>query len=108
MILEWQRSRHHPETGFLTASERQQLLLEAATAVTRYDEEIRKADEERKRAEATAKRAVPAPGPAAAPTPPPAPRVESTGGGVVCQDSSGRRMSFATATSCPYGLTRAQ
>ncbi len=60
MILGRQRSRHHPETGFLTAEQRQQLLLEAATAVARYDDEIRKVDEERKRADAAAKRSAPA------------------------------------------------
>jgi serine/threonine-protein kinase len=96
MIADWQKSKTYPATGFLTAPQQQQLLLEAATAVARHDDDMRKADEERKRIEAARRAApavaAPAATPAPAPARPPAPRIESSGGGVVCQDSTGRRI----------------
>jgi serine/threonine protein kinase len=99
MIQGWQKARNQPTTGFLTGAQQQALLSEAAPAVARYDDELKKAD-------AAAKaRAAAAPTPAPGPAPAPAPPRSSYGGGVSCQDSSGRRMDFPGATSCPWGLT---
>jgi peptidoglycan hydrolase-like protein with peptidoglycan-binding domain len=98
MILGWQKARNQPATGFLTAAQQQALLGEAAPALAKYDDGLKKAD-------AAAKaRAAAAPTPALAPAPPRA----SSSGGVSCQDSSGRRLDFPGATSCPWGLTPAR
>jgi DNA segregation ATPase FtsK/SpoIIIE-like protein len=99
MILGWQKARSQPATGFLSAAQQQALLSEAAPAVAKYDDDLKKA-------EAAAKaRAATAPAPTAAPAPSPAPPRASNWGGVSCQDSSGRRMDFPGASSCPWGLT---
>jgi peptidoglycan hydrolase-like protein with peptidoglycan-binding domain len=93
MILGWQQARKLPTTGFLTAAQQQALLGEAAPALAKYDDE-------QKKAEAAAKaRAAAAPAPAAPPS------RSRDGGGVSCQDSSGRRLDFPGSSSCPYGLT---
>src|SRR5262249_4072262 len=95
MIQSWQRARQLPVTGFPTAAEQQALLGEAAPALAKYDDDQRKAAEAAARARAAA----------ASPAPAPAPR-PSSGYGVSCQDTSGRRIDFPNATSCPYGLTQ--
>jgi serine/threonine protein kinase len=92
MILAWQQARQQPATGFVTANQQQVLLKEAAPALAKYDEDRRRAE-----AEARARAATPAATPVA---PRPA------GSGVSCQDTSGRRIDFPNATSCPYGLTQ--
>jgi len=92
MILAWQQARQQPATGFVTANQQQALLKEAAPALAKYDEDRRRAE-----AEARAHAATPAATPVA---PRPA------GSGVSCQDTSGRRIDFPNATSCPYGLTQ--
>ena len=97
MITAWQRARNQPTTGFLTAVQQQAMLSEAAPALAKYDDDLKKADAAAK-ARATA---APAPGPA----PAPAPSRGSYSGGVTCQDSSGRRIDFPGASSCPWGLT---
>jgi serine/threonine protein kinase len=96
MVTAWQKARNQPTTGFLTAAQQQALLSEAAPAVAKYDDDLKKADAAAKARAATA----PAPAPA-----PATPRASTYGGGVSCQDSSGRRMDFPGATSCPWGLT---
>ena len=98
MIAEWQKVRGQPATGFLTAPQQQALLREGAPALQKYDEAMKKADEERKRVDAAPRQ------PAASPGAPRAPRGENVDG-VMCQDTSGRRIAFSSATSCPYGLT---
>ena len=95
MITAWQKARSQPTTGFLSATQQQALLSEAAPALAKYDDDLKKADAAAKARAATA----PAPAPA-----PATPRA-SNWGGVSCQDSSGRRMDFPGATSCPWGLT---
>ncbi|MBI2742017.1 MAG: protein kinase [Rhodospirillales bacterium] len=98
MILGWQKARNHPTTGFLTAAQQQALFSEAAPALAKYDDDLKKADAAAKARAATA--------PPPSPTPaPPQPRASSSSGGVSCQDSSGRRMDFPGASSCPWGLT---
>jgi serine/threonine protein kinase len=99
MILGWQQARKQPATGFLTDAQQQALLGEAAPALAKYDDDQKKA-EAAARARAAA---APSPAPAAAPAPA-APR--PTGYGVSCQDTSGRRIDFPSATYCPYGLTQ--
>jgi serine/threonine protein kinase len=99
MILGWQKARNQPATGFLSAAQQQALLGEAAPAVAKYDDDLKKAEAAAKARAATA----PAAAPAAAPSP--APPRASNWGGVSCQDSSGRRMDFPGASSCPWGLT---
>ncbi len=96
MITAWQKARNQPTTGFLTAAQQQALLSEAAPALAKYDDDLKKADAAAKARAATA--------PTPAPTPA-TPRASTYGGGVSCQDSSGRRMDFPGATSCPWGLT---
>jgi hypothetical protein len=98
MIVEWQKARGQPATGFLTAQQQQALLRESAPAIQKYDEAMKKADEERKRADATARQPA---GPPAAQRPPRRENVD----GVLCQDTTGRRIAFSSANSCPYGLT---
>lgn len=95
MILAWQKARNQqPPTGFLTAAQQQALLSEAAPALAKYDDDLKKAE-----AAARVRAATPTPAPT-----PATPRASSSGG-VSCQDSSGRRMDFPGATSCPWGLT---
>jgi serine/threonine protein kinase len=92
MIQAWQTARHHPATGFLTAPQQQALLSEAAQALAKYDDDQRKAAEAAARARAAAPVAAPAP--------------RTSGSGVSCQDTSGRRFDFPSSTACPYGLTQ--
>ena len=100
MILGWQKARNQPATGFLTAAQQQALFSEAAPALAKYDDDLKKAD-----AAAKARAAI---APPPSPTPaPPQPRASSSGG-ISCQDSSGRRMDFPGASSCPWGLTPAR
>jgi serine/threonine protein kinase len=94
MITAWQKARNQPTTGFLTAAQQQALLSEAAPALAKYDDDLKKADAAAKARAAT----TPAPTPAT-------PRASTYGGGISCQDSSGRRMDFPGASSCPWGLT---
>src|SRR5580693_1788824 len=102
MITDWQRARNQPATGFLIAAQQQALLSDAAPALAKYDDEQKKAEEARRKEEAAARaRAAASPAPVA-PNPPSYPRNAS--GGVSCQDSSGRRIEFPGASSCPYGL----
>ena len=51
-IAAWQKARNQPATGFLTAAQNQALLKEAATAVSKFDDERKKIDEEIKKAAA--------------------------------------------------------
>jgi serine/threonine protein kinase/peptidoglycan hydrolase-like protein with peptidoglycan-binding domain len=106
MITDWQRARNQPATGFLIAAQQQALLSDAAPALAKYDDEQKKAEEVRRKEEAAARARAAASPPAAAANPPSYPRNAS--GGVSCQDSSGRRIEFPGASSCPYGLTPAR
>jgi serine/threonine protein kinase len=106
MITDWQRARNQPATGFLIAAQQQALLSEAAPALAKYDDDQKKAEEARRKEEAAARaRAAASPSPAA---PYPSRTPSGSGGGLSCQDTSGRRMEFPGATSCPYGLTPAR
>jgi peptidoglycan hydrolase-like protein with peptidoglycan-binding domain len=49
MIVAYQRARKDPATGFLTGPQNQALLREAASAVSAFDEEKNKIEEERKK-----------------------------------------------------------
>lgn len=71
MIAAWQKARGQPPTGFVTAAQQQALQSEAAAALAKYDDELKRLDEERKKAEAEAKAKPPAPPPPPAPAPPP-------------------------------------
>jgi peptidoglycan hydrolase-like protein with peptidoglycan-binding domain len=53
MIAGWQKKVAAPATGFLTAAQRDQLLRSAAPAVTRWDEEQKKIEDEKKKPDAT-------------------------------------------------------
>ncbi|WP_428670540.1 protein kinase domain-containing protein [Reyranella sp.] len=53
MIAAWQKARNQPETGFLTATQQQALLKEAAPAVGKFDDELKQATEEKRLAAAT-------------------------------------------------------
>jgi peptidoglycan hydrolase-like protein with peptidoglycan-binding domain len=100
MIQAWQQARNQSSTAFLTATQQQALLKEAALALAKYDEDQKKAVEAAAKAKAAAATAAPAnsgqPNPAAV--------NRHSGGGVSCQDMSGRRIDLPDATSCPYGL----
>ena len=54
MILGWQKARNQPATGFLTAAQQQALLSEAAPALAKYDDDLKKADAAAKARAATA------------------------------------------------------
>jgi serine/threonine protein kinase/peptidoglycan hydrolase-like protein with peptidoglycan-binding domain len=81
MIAAWQKARNQPTTGFLSGTQNQALLREAAAAIGKYDTDQKKIEEDRKKAEeeaklkaeaeAKAKGAAPPPvsAPAAAPAP---------------------------------------
>jgi peptidoglycan hydrolase-like protein with peptidoglycan-binding domain len=78
MIAAWQKAHNDPPTGYLTGAQSQALLRDAAPAIARFDEEQKKleemrkkADEEKARAEAAA-RGAPPPQPTVGPTPTPA------------------------------------
>jgi peptidoglycan hydrolase-like protein with peptidoglycan-binding domain len=51
MIMAWQKARNQPPTGFLTSAQNQALLKEAAPAVSRFDDDQKKADEAKKKAD---------------------------------------------------------
>ncbi|MCX7364620.1 MAG: peptidoglycan-binding domain-containing protein, partial [Alphaproteobacteria bacterium] len=83
MIAAWQKARSQPSTGFVTVLHQQMLLHEAAAALSKHDEEQKRVEEDRKKAEAEKARIQaqtpappPAPAPAPAPAPPP-PKVEA-------------------------------
>ena len=75
MIAAWQKTHNDPPTGYLNGAQSQALLRDAAPAIARFDEEVKKleerkrADEERAKAEASA-RAVPPPQPPPVAAPP--------------------------------------
>src|SRR5262249_5875723 len=48
MIAGWQKKAGAPTTGFLTATQRDQLLRAGAPAVSRWDEEQKKVEEQKK------------------------------------------------------------
>ncbi|MBN9491205.1 MAG: protein kinase [Alphaproteobacteria bacterium] len=48
MIMAWQKAHNLPATGFLDDAQRQILLKEAASAVSRYDAALKKAGEEKR------------------------------------------------------------
>ena len=52
LITAWQKARNHPATGFLTEPQYQALLQEAAPAISKFDDEQKKIEEERNRAAA--------------------------------------------------------
>jgi hypothetical protein len=57
LIAAWQKARNQPATGFLNGPQYQALLQEAAPAVSKFDDEQKKIEEERKKA-ATGKASV--------------------------------------------------
>ncbi|MBV9835159.1 MAG: peptidoglycan-binding protein, partial [Alphaproteobacteria bacterium] len=72
MISNWQRSRSEPPTGFLTATQAALLSKDGETALSRLEDERRKAEDEKRKADAERQKAAPAPQQAAA-APPSAP-----------------------------------
>ena len=72
-IAAWQKARGEPATGFLSGPQNQALLSEAAPAVTRFDDEQKKADEARRKLEEEKARAAAAPPAVVPPAPRPAP-----------------------------------
>ena len=53
-IAAWQKSHNYPSTGYLNGVENQALLREAAPAVSRFDDEQKRREEERARVATTA------------------------------------------------------
>ena len=51
MIAAWQKARNNPPTGFLTGAQNQALLREAAPAIARFDDEQKKLEEAKKKAD---------------------------------------------------------
>jgi hypothetical protein len=68
MIASWQHGKNDAATGFLTGTQQQSLLREAAPALAKYDDDQRKLDEARKAAQLPP---VPPPQQAAAASPTP-------------------------------------
>jgi hypothetical protein len=60
MIAGWQKARNRPPTGFLTDSQRPELLREAAVAVQKFEEEQKKKADEDTARKASAELKVPA------------------------------------------------
>jgi peptidoglycan hydrolase-like protein with peptidoglycan-binding domain len=56
MIAAWQKGRNLPSTGFLNGAQQQALLKEGAAAISQYDQEQKKAEEDKKKAEGEAKK----------------------------------------------------
>lgn len=73
MIAGWQKAHKLTPTGFLNAAQQQELLREAAPALSRYDEEQKKPEDDKRQAEEarrkTEEAAARSTGPAAAPPP---------------------------------------
>ena len=57
MIAAWQQKNGAPATGFVSATQRDQLLRSAAAAVGKYDEEQKKLEDDKKKAEEEKKKA---------------------------------------------------
>jgi peptidoglycan hydrolase-like protein with peptidoglycan-binding domain len=66
MVAAWQKSRSYPDTGYLTGPQNQELLRTASLAITKFDDDQKKADADKAKAAAVA----PVPAPAAAAAPP--------------------------------------
>jgi serine/threonine protein kinase len=102
MITGWQQARNYPATGFLTASQQQALLGQAAPALAKFDDDQKKKTEAAaKAAEAEAKaqaeaaeQAARAPQPPIPSTQPPSPPPNSSGSG-----SSGPSIFFGVGPS---------
>ena len=56
MIAGWQKARNQLPTGFLSDAQRQALLREAVAAVGKYDDDQKKIEEEKKKADEEAKK----------------------------------------------------
>ncbi|MDP1838121.1 MAG: protein kinase, partial [Reyranella sp.] len=123
MIANWQRGHSYPATGFLNAAQSQALLREAAPAVARFDDEQKKieeakkkADDDKAKAEAAAKAtpvpaapvpaAVPAPVPTPVPTPVPAPAAAAPNVAAAAQGagSDGLWKGTYECTAATYGV----
>lgn len=98
MITAWQKVHNLQATGFLTAAQQQALLGEAAPELAKYDDDLKK--------DAATKSRLNDGPPSSGSVAPTAPSNQQ--GGISCQDSSGRRTTFAGVTSCPWGLTPAR
>ena len=75
MIMAWQKAHNQPTTGFLDDAQRQILLKEAASAVSRYDATLKKTGEEKRELRPTVQSGAAAPSlppPAIVATPQPA------------------------------------
>ncbi len=57
MIAAWQKARSLPETGFITAAHQQALITEAAAAITKFDDDQKKMEADKKAAEDAKKKA---------------------------------------------------
>lgn len=57
MIAAWQKTRSKNATGYLTADEQQALVKEAAAAITKFEEEQKKAEADKKAADDAKKKA---------------------------------------------------
>ena len=73
MIASWQKAHDQPATGFLTGSQHQALLREAAPAIARYNDDQKKIEDEKKKADEDARAKAAAATVPAAPLPPAAP-----------------------------------
>ena len=69
MIANWQKAHDQPATGFLTGSQHQALLREAAPAIARYNDDQKKIEDEKKKADEDARVKVTAATVPAAPLP---------------------------------------
>jgi len=78
MVTAWQKSRSLPGTGFLTGAENQALLKDAGPAISKFDDDQKKADEARKKADEEKAKADAAAAAKAAAVPAPAQRPPAT------------------------------
>lgn len=68
MIMAWQKAHNQPPTGFVDDAQRQLLLREAASAVSKYDAALRKSDEKKRELPGTVQSGPAVPPPALEPT----------------------------------------
>jgi peptidoglycan hydrolase-like protein with peptidoglycan-binding domain len=102
MIQRWQQARSQAGTGYLTATQHQALLREAAPALAKWEDDKKNAEAAARARANTAATTAPVAGPSNATTGT-APSTRNWGG-ISCQDASGQRFDFPNASVCPYGL----
>jgi serine/threonine protein kinase len=104
MIAEWQKARSAIPTGFITATQTQALLKEAAPAISTFEDDLRKTEEAKKKADERAllrasKPSVPAQSPTVVPSPVPGSVASEPGPGNLARGQT----ALVDDGTCPAG-----